>query len=99
MFSAEVKVALGFDPSGLFEKVIVAPRIGTPRTSAARAGEDRSDVEVTGSELSGVAAVSFLTIFGTLIFGTENCPIAGTARIEVAAMTAVRTNDEVLVII
>src|SRR5688572_17855291 len=99
MYSEEVKLVLGLDPSGLFEKVIVAPRIGTPRTLSARTGEGESDVEATGAELSGVAGVSFLTIFGTLIFGSVNCPIAGSASDKVSAITAMRINDDVLVII
>jgi len=100
MFSAEVKVVFGFEPSGLLEKINFAPEIGTPRTvSSRRAGDDESELEVAGSELLGVAGASGLVTFGTLIFGIEgNCPIAGWERNEVTAITAITINDDDLVI-
>jgi hypothetical protein len=99
MFSAEVNVVFGFEPSGLAEKIILAPGIGTPRTLTLRACDDESEFDVVGlSVLVGVAGVSFFTIFGTLIFGSVNCPIAGTVRKEVTAITAARISDEFRVI-
>jgi hypothetical protein len=103
MFSADVKVVFGFDPSGLLEKVILAPAIGTPRTvSFPRADDDESEFDVvTGSVLFGVEGASVvLGAFGTLIFGIVivNCPTAGCVRNEVTAMAAIRIRDDDLVI-
>jgi hypothetical protein len=104
MFSEELKLVFGFDPSGLFEKVILAPEIGTPRTSPpVRGDDDDSELEMApGSDVVVVllAGGSSFFIFGTLIFGTVivNCPIAGCVRNEVTAITAIRIRDDDLVI-
>jgi hypothetical protein len=102
MFSEDVKLVFGFDPSGLFEKVILAPEIGTPRIlSPPRAcDDDESEVVVTGSGLFGVVGASVvLGAFGTLIFGIVivNCPIAGCVRNEVNAMAAIRIRDDLVI--
>ena len=101
MFSDDVKLVFGFEPSGLFEKIILAPEIGTPRTLAflGAASVDVSEVEVTDSELVEVAGASFLGVFGTLIFGIVivNWPIAGTVRNEATAIAAISIRDDDLV--
>jgi hypothetical protein len=100
MYSEDVKVVFGFEPSGLFENVILAPEIGTPRTlSPLGPCDDESEFEgVTGSVFVGVAGASFLGTFGILIFGIENCAVAGAAKNEVTAMAAIRISDDDLFI-
>jgi hypothetical protein len=101
-------VVFGFEPSGLFEKIILAPEIGTPRTPAPFApredesefeGIDESGFEVSEPVFVGVAGVSFLGTFGTLTFGIVivNWLIAGWVRNEVTAMAAIRISDDDLV--
>src|SRR5688500_20096880 len=100
MFSEEVKVVFGLDPSGLFEKIILAPGIGTPRTFLLPRGSDAmSEFDVPGSGLFGEAGASFLVVFGTLIFGIVivNWPIAGTVRNEATAIAAISIRDDDLV--
>ena len=104
MYSEEVKLVFGFDPSGLFEKVIFAPDIGVPRTLVSPLElEDESEFEVTGSALVGVlvvfgfAGASVLGIFGILIFGSVNWATAGWLTNEVTAIAAIRISDDDLV--
>ena len=91
MFSAEVKVVLGFEPSGLLEKIIFAPWIGTPRTVADFAVDDEFEdgLDVL-SGLFGVEGASFLGIVGIFIFGMLNCPDAVSVKND--AMTIAATN-------
>jgi hypothetical protein len=102
MFSEEVNVVFGFEPSGLLEKIILAPEIGTPRSlTPPRVCVDESGLEVVVTGLSVsvvVGGASFLGTFGTLIFGTVivNWPIAGSVRNEVIAMAAIRIRDLVI---
>src|SRR5215217_1355558 len=106
MYSEELKLVFGFEPSGLLEKVILAPGTGIPRTlSPRRPSDDESEFEVTGlalfglavSELVGVAGESALGIFGILIFGSGNCPIAGWVRNGVIAIAAIRIRDDLFI--
>lgn len=93
-------MVLGFEPSGLFEKVILAPRIGTPRTlPAPEAGDDESEEDVIGSGLSGVGVASVFGTFGTLIFGIVivNWPVAGWVRNKANARAAITMSDDDLV--
>jgi len=101
MYSDELKLLFGFEPSGLFEKVIFAPEIGAPRTLSSRwPGDDESEFEVvTGlSVVVGLAGASFLGIFGILIFGIVNWATAGAAKKEAIAIAAIRISDDDLVI-
>src|SRR5688500_4311489 len=106
MYSEDVNVVFGFDPSGLLEKVTRAPGIGIPRTLPRGCDDesefeviDESEFEVTGSGLAGVAGASCLGTFGTLIFGIVivNWPIAGSVRNEAIAIAAIRISDDDLV--
>ena len=76
MYSEEAKVVLGFDPSGLFEKVILAPEIGVPRTSPVETDEVETGFELTlrSGLLVGVVvgASVVLGILGIFIFGIWN---------------------------
>ena len=98
MFSEDVKLVFGFEPSGLLEKVIRAPGIGTPRTLLPRGlSDDESELEgVVESVLVGFAGWSVLGIFGILIFGIGNWAIAGAARNEVIAIAAIRIRDLII---
>src|SRR5215204_5447885 len=105
MYSEEVKVVLGFEPSGLLEKLIFAPGIGTPRTplsSLLRDSEGESEFEVLGLfvvlGLLEVAGASVLGIFGILIFGSGNWAFAGRVKNKPSAKAAIRTSDDDLVI-
>src|SRR6186997_2159775 len=104
MYSEEVKLVFGFEPSGLFENVILAPEMGVPRTLVSPpALDDESEFEVTVSVLFGafvvlgLAGASVFGIFGILIFGSINWPIAGSMRNEVIAIAAIRKSDDDLV--
>src|SRR6185436_7163207 len=106
MYSEDVKVVFGFEPSGLFENVIFAPGIGLPRTSSLEAADDDSDVRLIGSalfvvevELVGVGAgVSFLVILGSVIFGIDgNCPAADWATNDATATAAISMNDDLAI--
>src|SRR6187549_3226753 len=101
MFSAEVKVVFGFDPSGLFDKMIRAPWIGRPRTpSPPDCGDDEPEDElgsvVPESSSLGAGVGSDLGTFGTLIFGMVMviCPATGSIKNDASAMTAIRVNNE-----
>ena len=94
MNSEELKLVFGFEPSGLLEKVTLAPGIGFPRTSPSGTSEDESEVRLTGSGSFGVAGVSFFTIFGNCIFGSDgNCPDADWAKIDATAIVAISNKD------
>src|SRR5687768_713927 len=95
MFSDEANVVFGFEPSGLLEKMILAPWIGTPRAPLFEAG----DVE-TGFELSVrsgllvvVGASVVLGTLGIFNFGIVNCPAAGWVTTDATAMAAISIND------
>jgi hypothetical protein len=95
-----VKVVFGFEPSGLLEKIILAPEIGTPRTlPPLRAPDGESELEGPGSGLVGLGVASALGTFGTLIFGIVivNCPIAGWVTNNPAAIAAIRKSEDDLV--
>jgi hypothetical protein len=103
MFSDDVKLVFGFEPSGLLEKMILAPRIGTPRTLPPRGlsdEDDESELEVPGSVFVEVGGVSFFSALGTLIFGIVivNCPIAGKVNNDATAIVAITMSDDDLVI-
>ena len=109
MNSEDVKVVFGLEPSGLFEKVILAPGIGIPRTFPPLEPADdmpefevtgESGLEVTGSGLFGVAGASFFGIFGTLTFGIVivNWPIAGSAKNKPTATATIRISVDDLFI-
>src|SRR5215213_9869994 len=89
MYSEEAKVLLGFEPSGLFEKVILAPWIGVPRTSPVVADEVETGVELivrSGLLVVVVVVVSVvLGILGIFIFGSWNCAAAGWVRNDATA--------------
>src|SRR5688572_29854484 len=100
MFSEEVNVVFGLDPSGLFEKIILAPGIGTPRTLLfGRGSGGISGFDLPGFGLFGKGGAFFLVVFGTLIFGIVivNWPIAGTVRNEATAIAAISIRDDDLV--
>jgi hypothetical protein len=100
MYSDELKLVFGFEPSGLFENVILAPGIGIPRTllSSPRGCDEESESEVTGVSAEVVVVVSVLMIFGILILGSGNWPNVGSARKDPTAMAAIRISDDDLVI-
>jgi hypothetical protein len=98
MVSDEVKLVFGFEPSGLFENVILAPAMGTPRAPSSAAGDDESDVAAPRSELLGGSAGSVLVIFGIVIFGSDgNCPTAGMVKSDAAATAAMSTNTDLAI--
>ena len=97
MYSEEAKVLLGFEPSGLFEKVILAPWIGVPRTSPVVADEAETGVELivrSGLLVVVVGGASVvLGILGIFIFGIWNCAAAGWVRNETTATAAISVSD------
>jgi hypothetical protein len=94
MFSADVKLVFGFEPSGLFERVIFAPLIGMPRTLLFAAGDDELEFGFAGeSELFGCDDVSVFVIFGTFILGILNCAVAGTAAHEAVTIAAISVRE------
>jgi hypothetical protein len=98
MYSEETKVLLGFEPSGLFEKVILAPWIGVPRTSPVETDEVETGVElIVRSGLLVVVVVVgasvVLGILGIFIFGIWNCAAAGWVRNETTATAATSVSD------
>ena len=95
MYSEEVKLVFGFDPSGLFEKVIFAPGIGIPRTSPPEVGDDASELRTPGSGVFEVTGASVLTILGNLIFG--NCPVAGWVNNDATNKAAISINDDLII--
>src|SRR4051812_32701718 len=98
MYSEEAKLVFGLDPSGLFEKVILAPEIGFPRASPpTRTGSDESEVEITVSGVFVVTGESFLGSFGivTLI---GNCPTAGSVKNEASAIAAISKNEDLTIL-
>ena len=96
MNSEEAKLVFGFEPSGLFEKVILAPATGTPRTLPVEADDVETEVGLTGrSGLLGVAGTSFFGIFGNCIFGIEgNCPATGWLEKAAMAIAAISNKDD-----
>src|SRR6187397_2569511 len=96
MYSEEAKVLLGFEPSGLFEKVILAPWIGVPRTSPVVTDEVETGVELTvrsGLLVVVVGASVVLGILGIFIFGIWNCAAAGWVRNDARATAAISVSD------
>ena len=108
MYSDEAKLVFGFEPSAAFEKVILAPPIGLPRTLLSEVaddaddadGTDDSDVALPASVLVGAGVVSFFGIFGSVTFGSEgNCPIAGSVKNDATAIAAISTNVDLIITI
>jgi len=98
MYSEDVNIVFGFEPSGLFEKVIFAPAIGIPRVPSSRTLEDAPELgspSVPCSVGVAVAGVSAFVTFGIVIFGRDgNCPAAGSIKNDAIATAAIRINDE-----
>ena len=90
-----MKVVLGFEPSALFEKVILAPGIGTPRALLI-AGEEGLELGVSG--LFGCVVVSVFGILGILIFGILNWAAAGTATKAAEAIAVISITDNLRII-
>ena len=94
MNSEELKLVFGFEPSGLLEKVTLAPGIGFPRTSPSGTSEGESEVRLTGSGSFAGAGASFLNIFGKVIFESEgNCPDADWVKNDATAIVAISNKD------